>query len=124
MPEMIMHRNKTVACLSGHVIAFVKGEPTHVPPPAIQECMAAGAIPTEDLPQEPETEATKAPQDPEERKAKIFAAFDALRKKNQRGDFDAAGKPQAKVVSESVGFIVEAKERNVMWNAYMEAAQE
>lgn len=122
MPEMVMQRDKTVACLSGHIIPFKKGEPIFVPPGAVAECMAVGAVPTEDLPEEPEAVAGTAPADPLERKALILKAFEALRERNQRGDFDAAGKPHPKAVSAIVGFTVESRERNTVWTEYMEAA--
>jgi hypothetical protein len=122
MPEMIMQRDKVVHCLSGHSIAFKKGEPAYVPPPAIAECMAVGAVPIEDLPVEQEDAAVKVVTDPAERKKLILEAFETLRKRDQRGDFDAAGKPHAKAVTAIVGFTVETKERNTVWTEYMEAA--
>lgn len=124
MPKMILQRDRVVATMSGHHIAFKKGEETYVPPPAIAECMAVGAVPIEDF--EAPAEENAAPvenpvaTDPAQRKEAILKAFEQLRQRNARGDFDAAGKPHPKAISTIVGFTVEAKERNVVWTEYME----
>lgn len=122
MPEMIMQRDKTVACLSGHIIPFKKGEAIYVPPGAVAECMAVGAVPLEDaLVEDDENKAPPLVTDPAERKRLILEAFETLRKRDARGDFDAGGKPHPKAVSQLVGFTVDSKERNAIWTEHMEA---
>ncbi len=124
MPYMVMARDRTVATLSGHNIEFKKDDMTFVPAAAVAECMARGAVPFEgeDLPQDDEEDAKPKVEalDPDARKAAIFKAFETVIGRDERGDFDAAGKPSPKVLSSLVGFTVEAKERNQMWAAFQE----
>ena len=124
MPMMKLSRSRTVHCLSGHSVAFKADEPVFVPPPAVAECMAVGAGLLEDFELDDDT-APAAPagaSDPAARKAAILEAFETLRKRDARGDFDAAGKPHPKAVSRLVGFRIEVKERDVMWAEVMESA--
>lgn len=118
MTTFILQRDKTVACRSGHVIVFKKGVETFVPPAAHSECMAVGAVPTSDLPQEPETTLPVSPQDPAERQKLIIGAIEQLRARGERNDFDASGRPHPKAIGAVLGFSIDARERNRAWDVY------
>lgn len=121
MPIFTMPRDRTVSTLSGHVIRFEKDQPVHVPAVAVEDVLAAGAVALDPI-EVGEDEVVKAPVlDGAARKAKIIEAFEALIKRDARGDFDGAGKPHPRVVSELVGFTVDSKERNAVWGEYMQA---
>lgn len=118
--KFVLMRNKTVATTKGHVIEFVKGEPTYVPPDAYDDVIAVGAIPEDELP-EPSQTKTDEPTDPGERQAAIFAAFEAIVLKNDREDFAASGAPAGKAVNARLGWGLPSQERLRAWNAYLES---
>lgn len=122
MPQFVMNRDRIVPTLSGHCIRFKKDEPTHVPAHLVSEVMNAGAVPVEELPEEETVRAETGENDPALRKQKILEAFAAMAARNQRGDFDAAGRPHPKPLSALCGFRVDAKERDRVWEEYMESA--
>ena len=104
------------------MVQFKKGEPTYVPPAARRYVMEVGATPVdtgEDHSQEDPT--SSLPQEPsgEDREKAVFKVFEALVARDKRGDFDAAGKPTPKVISQLVGFEIDAKERNALWQAFL-----
>lgn len=121
--KFVLMRSKTVATTKGHVIEFVKGEPTYVPPDAYDDVIAAGGIPEDELP-EPTKAVTNEPTDPGERQAAIFAAFEAIVLKNDREDFAASGCPSGKAVNAALGWGLSSQERLRAWNAYLEAKTE
>lgn len=120
--KFTLSRSKTVATLSGHAIQFVKGEPTHVPKEAWDEVIAIGAVPEDDIPED--AEKANAPQDPHERREKLFAAFDEIVLRNDRNDFSATGVPGGKAVEKLVGFKVDNRERLTAWEAFKDTKDE
>lgn len=124
MPEYVLNRNYSLRSLSGHMIDFIKGQPTYVPPPCVKEAVAIGAEPVETI---DKTEAVLGPEeklavepDGEERKQLLFKIFAQLEERNGREDFTAAGMPSIKVIEKIAGFEVDSKERNVLWQEYLE----
>lgn len=115
--KFTMYRNRTIATSRGHVIEFVKGVATHVPAECYDEVIAAGAIPEDELPDN-EVAENAEPNDPAERRAALFAAFDKIVLKGSRDDFAASGAPNAKALNNLLGWPVEAKERVTTWNEY------
>lgn len=115
--KFTMFRNRTVATSRGHVIEFVKGVATHVPAECYDEVIAAGAIPEDELP-DAEVAENAEPNDPAERRAAVFDAFDKIVLRNNRDDFAASGAPNAKALNNLLGWPVEAKERITTWNQY------
>jgi hypothetical protein len=108
----------------GHMIGFVKGEKTWVPPAAVPFAVAIGAQPVDDtletegidpIPKEPPPSVQMTAED---RKKKAFAAFEMLLLRNNRGDFTASGMPHVKKLSDVVGFDVAPGERDELWIAY------
>jgi hypothetical protein len=51
----------------------------------------------------------------DEREAKLFAAFEALIARNERGDFGANGLPTVKKLYEMCGFEILNRERDEAW---------
>lgn len=117
--KFVMHRNHVVASLSGHVIRFTKGEPTHVPSEAHKEVIAAGGVPEGEI----EYDEGKKPDAPEgkEREDLIRMAMEDMVVSNVREEFTAGGFPHTKKLSEKVGFTVNNKERDSIWNALKQA---
>lgn len=114
--KFTLARTKTVATVSGHCIEFIKGEPTYVPPEARDEVISIGAVPEEDMP-EPETKGNQ-PTDPEERREKLFEAFDVIMLRRERDDFSPSGAPAGKAVEKLVGFKVDGRERLAAWEKF------
>lgn len=120
LPLLALNRNFTLTTNRGHSIAFVKGKPTHVPRAVYQEAMAIGALPVDgeevDLLGDEKKDA--APSDPAERAPIILKAIEDLVLGNQREDFTAAGSPTVEAVGRTVGFKVQAKEIQSVWQTY------
>lgn len=123
MPQFTMHRNFTLRTTKGHTIVFVKDKPVWVPPMCLQDALAVGAKPVDDLPFEVLPEETGPPPDlsPEQRQEKMHAAFNDILTRNVRTEFTASGMPHIRRINELVGFDVSNAERDVAWKAYMEA---
>lgn len=120
MPDFVLHRNYALRSLTGHMINFVKGEPTWVPPGCVKEAVAIGALAVDgeqpDVIGEEKVE-TPAPGG-EERSELIFAAFEELEKRNEREDFTAAGSPTVAAMERELGFKVDTKELRSAWIDY------
>lgn len=119
MPDFVLNRNHVLASLTGHMINFVKGEPTWVPAVCVKEAVAIGAQPIDGpvdvLP--PETVEVSTPEG-EERKQLVFAAFEDMEAKNVRDDWTASGMPRDKALEKVLGFVIDNKERNALWIEY------
>ena len=121
---MTLARDHILATTKGHRIEFKKGAPIHVPPNCVSDAAAIGAMPSEGGDPDILPEAVAGvviPQDPIERQVALFKAFDAISAKAQRDDFTAAGVPQLLAVNRELGWDVDGKERNVVWQAYRDA---
>lgn len=112
-----LNRNKVIGGTSGHFVRFEKGKPTFVPKSLWADVQAAGAVPSEEIPEE-EVKVDKEVFDPVARKKAFFDAFKMLMDRNDRGDFTASGLPNSKVLEKIVGFQVVNKERDEMWSSY------
>jgi hypothetical protein len=111
----VLQQDRVVATLKGHSIAFTKGKPVYVPKVVQPDVIAVGAVPADGSDFVLEEDKTKAPVLPEDREPAIRAAIAMLKERNERGDFTAAGQPDAKAVAELTGFKVQAKEISVIW---------
>jgi hypothetical protein len=122
MPIFKLNRDHTVRSLFGHVIAFKKGEDTFVPPLCVAEVVAIGAEQQDGTPDllPPEVTPDKVLM-PDEREALIMAAFEELVAKNERDAFTGSGMPTDKALEKTVGFKVDMKERNALWNKWRSA---
>jgi len=123
MPEYVLNRNHTFRSLHGHIINFVKGEPVYVPPILERDVTQFGAEPVsgeridllDDLPA-----AAQAPVG-EARRAAILAAYEAMEQRNTRGDFTGQGRPNTKALGAIVGFEVDNRERDDLWEEYRQS---
>lgn len=115
MPYFTLHRTHVLRTTKGHSIGFVKGERTWVPPVCVPDAVAIGAVPEEEGVDVIGEEKVQIDLSPEERKAKLFAAFKTLLDRNTRGDFGANGLPTTRRLEELVGFEVTNKERDATW---------
>lgn len=124
--KFTLSRNLTVASVSGHAVAFKKGEPTFVPKSMHHEVLAIGAQPAgessvddikfDDQSKGPES---TAPHDPAERAELIKMTLADIKTRNVREEFTATGKPKAKVVATALGFEVAAREIDEQWSALL-----
>ena len=120
--QYILNRNFTLATKMGHVIRFIKGEPTYVPPVCRHEAQSIGAVPADGS--DPQTVDEKpnspAPASPEERNALILEAIKDIQARNEREEFTAAGSPHPDVVSRILKFKVTQREIAAVLQKYNE----
>ncbi len=122
MANLVLNRDYVLTSLFGHSINFKKGVPTYVPNVVYHEAISIGAqhedgSAPEVLKQE---SSNKAPTDPLERSRLIMMAIEDLVARNDRRDFTAAGSPSVKAVEREVGFDVDSREVQGMWQKYHE----
>jgi hypothetical protein len=115
--KFILNRDKTICSTQGHAIAFVQGVPTHVPPAMWADVQAAGGVPESALP-EAELAPSREPADPAARTALIFATFAQLVQAGRREDFTGNGMPHVKVLEAALGFRIDNKERDALWQQF------
>ena len=125
-PLLTLNRDYTLVTTKGHVIAFAKNTPTHVPPSIYQDAIAIGAVPVDGTDPDVLSDAVAeaVPMTLEEREAAIMATFGGLVERDERGTFTAAGHPHFNAVSELVGFKVQGKEVATAWQKYNDAKGE
>lgn len=112
-----MPRDRTISGTKGHTIHFEKNKPTHVPRSMWAEVQAAGAVPADELPEEVKP-VSRRPESQAEVEEVVFAAFEQIVLGNQREDFAATGVPHAKALERILGFKMDNKERDALWQAY------
>lgn len=119
MPWFTLNRTYLLSTTKGHSVNFYKGVRTWVPAGIVPEAVAIGAIPEEEVdvlgPDETKQEPAMSM---EKREEIVFAAFEKLLLRNQRGDFQASGQPHPKKVEEICGFSMSEKERQAYWQKY------
>ena len=113
--KFTLSRDRTYASVLGHAVEFKKGVPTHVPPELYAEVQAIGAVPDDEIEDAPSAVKTNEPQDPNKRKEDVFAAFEMLALRDERGDFTAGGSPRDQVLEPILGWKLSAKERDTLW---------
>ena len=114
----IAPRNMTVASRSGRSVEFKKGEPTYAPDQMHAELIAVGIVPAEEIPEPEDDGGVKEPTVPSEREAEVFAAFEKLILRAKRGDFAGTGAPHAAVLAKELGWSIDGKERDVLWQKF------
>jgi hypothetical protein len=127
MPEFTLNRNYTLRSTKGHIINFKKDVPVSVPGKLVADAVAIGAVavdPQTPLPAGETDYVAPVVLTGADREAKIRAAFDAVLARNQRNDFTASGHPHVRAVSQLLGFDVDAKERDKLWQEFIEARED
>lgn len=118
MPWFTLHRKFTLSTTKGHIVNFEKNERTWVPAGIVPEAVAIGAVPEEPVKVLGDEAAEEAPMSSAERKNKVFAAFEKLLLRANRGDFSANGQPHPRKLEEILGFDMPQKERELLWQEY------
>lgn len=118
MPYFTLHRNFTLRTTKGHTVTFIKDEPVWVPPMCVPDAVAIGAVSQDNVDVLGAEEQPVVFLSPEEREAKLFAAFDTMLNRSERSDFTASGAPHIKKLSRLCEFEVTNRERDAAWQAY------
>ena len=118
---MTLNRDYVLTTMFGHSIRFNKGEPVDVPKMAIKSAVAIGAVEAEtnsppNVIEEPRYDG--APADPFEREAQIFEAIKKVVEVNDPDDFTAGNSPRAQALSRVLGYPVDRREINPLWQRY------
>lgn len=113
-----LNRNHTLQTTTGHTIAFKKNELTHVPPEAVGAAVAIGAVPETDAPET--IHMSREPANPAVRKAMLMAAIGQIVDTGGRDDFSGTGAPHQRAIAAIVGFSIDERERNALWDEYMQ----
>jgi hypothetical protein len=116
--NFVLHRTRTLATNKGHIVEFIKGLPTYVPPELYDDATAIGAIPEDELPETELPPGVVEPNGAAERQAALFTAFGTIVTRGRRDDFAASGAPGAKAVNDLLGWPVQAKERMTAWEQF------
>ncbi len=114
----IAPRDMTVSSKSGRSVEFKKGVPVYAPDQMHAELIAFGIVPAEEIPESPDDGSPKEPTIVAEREFEVFLAFEKLILRAKRGDFAGTGAPHAAVLSKELGWSIDAKERDVLWQKY------
>lgn len=118
MPFFTLHRNYVLRTTKGHTVSFVKGEKAWVPPECVPDAVAIGAVSDAGVDVIGEEAQPVVAMTDGDRKAKLFAAFDTMLARNQRGDFGANGLPTNRKLEDLVGFDVTNRERDAAWQEF------
>lgn len=120
MPELVLHRDYTLATNKGHRVLFVKGVPVNVPTVVVPDAIAIGAVPVDGKPIEVIKEQARpmTQDDPSRRAADIQGAIELLVENNERNTFAASGAPTTAALSKLVGYEISRKERDEAWQKY------
>ena len=118
LPKLTLNRDYVLATTKGHTIAFKKGVPTFVPAPVIHEVVAIGGERIDAAQGEGFEEPPVKKDDPtgQERKDLIFACFEDMVVRNVRDEFTAQSAPHVKALKHYLGFTVDNKERDLLWD--------
>ncbi len=120
--KFTMPRNRVVVSTLGHVIEFVKGEPTFVPPALHDLVQQHGAVPEDEIPDPTPATTSTAPTDALERSGLIQLAMESIATRNVATEFTSGGSPHIKVLAAELGFPVDAKERDIEWAKFQSTA--
>ena len=118
MPLFTFHRNYILRTTKMHAIGFVKDKPTFVPPECVEDAVSIGARPVEGTADNVDDTAEPAVMSADERKAKVFEAFEIMKTRKERLDFTDTGIPNAKRMFPLTGFEVTSNERDTYWEAF------
>lgn len=118
--KFISNRDIVVRSKHGHAIEFLKGVPTDVPRVMHGEVMERGILPSEGVISEEDStvhdvKLRLAPEDALDREDRILDAIKAIIKRNNASDFTGGGRPHMDAVTALVGWRVDQKETNKVW---------
>jgi hypothetical protein len=118
---MKLSRKYRLASLKGYSVCFEKGVPVWVPPAIAAEAMHIGAEAVEekdkiDLTPAEEPAPNTGPSDAATREEQIMDAIQVIVATNERDSFSAAGLPKAAPISALLGYKVDKREIETVWN--------
>jgi hypothetical protein len=118
---MKLNRDYVLTTMFGYAIRFVKDLPVDVPPLAIKAAVAIGAVEADsgnppNVIEEPKHDG--APADPVERETQIYNAIKKVVAINDPDDFTAGNAPKAQALSRVLGYPVDRREINPLWQRY------
>lgn len=116
--KYIAPRKMTVSSTSGRSVEFEKGVPTYCPPQMHAELIALGIVPEEEMPEVEDDGGVKEPMVPAEREVAVFAAFERVVLRGKRNDFSGTGAPHAAVLAKDLGWSIDGKERDALWQKF------
>lgn len=122
--EMYTPRDYILRSVYGYTVEFKANEPVIVPSRVIDEAIAIGAVFTNAVEQRLNvTEPPKVEEVPQgfERKQKLYDALAVIAERNSPEEFTPGSKPKLEAVKTAVGFDVDRKEVNDVWNSVMQA---
>jgi hypothetical protein len=125
---MVLNRDYVLRTTLGHIVGFRKNEKVFVHRTVVPLALAIGAefSTEEEKAANVEEEAAKPKEMlPEEREKAVFAAFQVMKTRNNREDFNGAGYPNLKplrVLSEVHD--LDAAERTALWERFLNGIQE
>jgi hypothetical protein len=118
MPTFVLNRNYTLQSTYGHIINFKKGEPTHVPPLLVKECVQIGAEQTDGVPDVLGDEKEAVQLTLSERQELLKEAFKDIVSKNDPEDFSAQGAPRVDAVEKSLNMKFTRAEILEAWQVF------
>lgn len=120
--KFVLNRDLVVWADDGtYSVSFKKGKPVNVPSKMKTKVLSVGAEPADEdtkvaVNEVESDEESKAPVDPEERKEAINGVLETLLQENDSRNFTANNRPKIAVVRSRVGFEVDSKEINALWD--------
>lgn len=113
-------RDRTIASTCGLAVEFKANQYTLVPPDMYAEVLQAGGVAEDEESMASAVDAT-APPSPQSRTDAILKAFAAIVAKNDVRDFTAGNKPTSQAVYAITGWEPKAKERDELWNQFLQS---
>lgn len=118
-------RARTLRSLSGAVIPFTKNQKQLIPARLLEEAVAIGLVPADEVDVELGAEPVRGKQlSEDERDIKIKAAIETIIARNERDDWNGSGKPAKLVVSTIVGFQADQRVVNRIYGEILDAQKE
>ena len=125
MPDFVLNRNYNLRTTFGHIVNFVKGVPTFVPPIIVKEALLIGAEPCDGSVDasilDAEEQTAPPPPSGADREKQVWMAFDRICERNERESFTAQGVPTQSSVEQVAGFKITRKEQQTFWQSYRES---
>lgn len=123
------NRAFTLNTRTGHCVRYARDVPKLTPNIILEDAMAVGIMPTDDhdVPGGEDEDNGPLPQEAtgSARIAAIRLVCEALKERNGRNDFNAAGQPNIHIINKSLGYTVDITEMQKVWRQMeLEAAND
>ena len=124
---LISDKAMHVSSTTGQSAWFEAGVAQEVPPPLVDECIAAGAYLVGEQPQIKQAVATPASENSvdgvseEDSAMEILAAIEQLMEKGDNKAFSKNGDPRVQSIEKILGYDITSKQRDTAWAVISEA---